>query len=432
VKKNNLTNLLIFPCGAISAIEIHNSFKDEKNINTFLANSTNLNNKLYYKKKIIKLPNIDSKIFLISINKIIKKYKINYLYPSTDIVAYFLKKNQKKLFCKILTHNLKTLSICNDKIKTYDFFTSKKMDFLPKKINKKVFKFPIFVKKKISHSSIDAHKINNRNEYDIFFLFKNEDEYLITEYLPGSEFTIDCFTRNRKLIFKMIRARKRTLGGISVENEIILDSNNYLSRNINIIAQKINNLLIFKGVWFFQIKIDKFNKPKLLEIGVRPSGNSDFSRILDINLPLLTFYIFTKKNISINKSPKYIKNNIKILRSYFNFSYKFSRIYVDYDDCISLRNRINEELMGKLFQFKIKNKKIILITKHKKNIYNSLNKLKLGNFFDEILSLKKKGKKYKFIEKTSSIFIDDSFSERLEVSNKLNIPVFSPQSFINL
>ena len=94
MKKNNLTNLLIFPCGAISAIEIYNSFKDEKNINTFLANSTNLNNKLYYKKKIIKLPNIDSKIFLISINKIIKKYKINYLYPSTDIVAYFLKKNR--------------------------------------------------------------------------------------------------------------------------------------------------------------------------------------------------------------------------------------------------------------------------------------------------------------------------------------------------
>ena len=66
------------------------------------------------------------------------------------------------------------------------------------------------------------------------------------------------------------------------------------------------------------------------------------------------------------------------------------------------------------------------------NAMDALNKLKLGNFLDEILSLKKKGKKYKFIEKTSSIFIDDSFSERLEVSNKLNIPVFSPQSFINL
>jgi hypothetical protein len=40
VKKNNLTNLLIFPCGAISAIEIYNSFKDEKNINTFLPLET--------------------------------------------------------------------------------------------------------------------------------------------------------------------------------------------------------------------------------------------------------------------------------------------------------------------------------------------------------------------------------------------------------
>jgi hypothetical protein len=205
-----------------------------------------------------------------------------------------------------------------------------------------------------------------------------------------------------------------------------------LTKNINVIAQKINDLLIFKGAWFFQIKIDKFNKPKLLEIGIRPSGNSDFSRMLDINLPLLTFYIFSKKNITINETPKYIKSNIKILRPYFNFSYNFSRIYIDYDDCIYFKKRVNDEVMEKLFKFKINKKKIILITKHKKNIYNSLNKLKLNNFFDEIINLKKNMKKYRFIKKTSSIFIDDSFSERLEVSNKLNIPVFSPQSFINL
>jgi len=117
---------------------------------------------------------------------------------------------------------------------------------------------------------------------------------------------------------------------------------------------------------------------------------------------------------------------------YFNFSYNFSRIYIDYDDCIYFKKRVNDEVMEKLFKFKINKKKIILITKHKKNIYNSLNKLKLNNFFDEIINLKKNMKKYRFIKKTSSIFIDDSFSERLEVSNKLNIPVFSPQSFINL
>jgi hypothetical protein len=53
VKKDNIKNLLIFPCGSTGAIEIYNSFKYEKKINLFLANSTNTNNKLYYKKESI-------------------------------------------------------------------------------------------------------------------------------------------------------------------------------------------------------------------------------------------------------------------------------------------------------------------------------------------------------------------------------------------
>lgn len=431
MKKNKITNLLIFPCGSLSGIEIFNSFKYEKNVCTYLANSSNLNNKLYYKKKIYNLPSIFDKKFISSINNLIKKYKIKFLYPSTDIVAYFLKKNQKNIFCKILTHDLKTLDICNDKIKTYNFFNLKKINFLPLTINEKKIKFPIFIKKKVSHSSIDAYKINNNNEYINFFLLNNKDEYLITEYLPGSEFTIDCFSRDRKLIFKMIRLRKRILGGISINSETITN-NNYLTSKINIIAQKINKFLIFKGAWFFQVKLDDFNKPKLLEVGVRPSGNSDFSRILDVNLPLLTFYLFLKKQIIINKIPECIKCNIKILKPYFDFKYSFSRIYIDFDDCIYENKKLNEDVMKNLFRFKIKKKKIILITKHRNNIYKTLNQLKLIDFFDKIVHIKKNEKKYKFIEDIRSIFVDDSFSERLEVSNKVGIPVFSPQSFTYL
>ena len=431
MKKDKITNLLIFPCGSISSIEIFNSFKYEKNVCTYLANSSNLNNKLYYKKKIFNLPSIYNKEFIYRINCLIKKYKINFVYPSTDIVAYFLKKNQKNIFCEILTHDLKTLDICNDKFKTYNFLHLKKINFLPKKINEKRIKFPIFIKKKVSHSGIDAYKINNNNEYINFFLFNKKDEYLITEYLPGNEFTIDCFTRDRKLVFKMTRLRKKILGGISVNNEIIAN-NNYLINKINIIAKKINNFLIFKGAWFFQIKLDNFNKPKLLEIGIRPSGNSDFSRVLDVNLPLLTFYLFLKRKIIIKKIPNYIKSNIKIFKPHYDFKYPFSRIYIDFDDCIYFNKQLNEEVMEKLFRFKIKKKKIILITKHKNNIYKSLNKLNLINFFDKIVHIKKNDKKYKFIKKKSSIFIDDSFSERLEVSNKIHIPVFSPQSFAYL
>ena len=431
MKKNKITNLLIFPCGSLSGIEIFNSFKYEKNVCTHLANSSNLNNKLYYKKKIYNLPSILNKKFIPNINNLIKKYKISFLYPSTDIVAHFLKKNQKNILCQILTHDLKTLDICNDKVKTYNFFNLKKINFIPKIINKKNIKFPIFIKKKVSHSGIDAYKINNNSEYINFFLFNNKDDYIVTEYLPGREFTIDCFSRDKKLLFKMVRLRKRILGGISVNNETIVN-NNYLTSKINIIAKKINKLLTFKGAWFFQVKLNDCNEPKLMEIVARPSGNSDFSRVLNVNLPLLTLYLFLKKKIIINKISDCIKSNVKILKPYFDFKYSFSRIYIDFDDCIYLNKKLNEEVMENLFRFKIKKKKIILITKHRNNIYKSLDQLKLVNFFDKIVHIKKYEKKYKFIKKNTSIFVDDSFSERLEVSSRVGIPVFSPQSFTYL
>jgi hypothetical protein len=72
-----------------------------------------------------------------------------------------------------------------------------------------------------------------------------------------------------------------------------------------------------------------------------------------------------------------------------------------------------------------KNKNIVLITKHKNNIYNSLQNYKISkDLFSEIVHLSFNDEKYKYIKK-DSIFIDDSFVERKKVKDNLNIPVFS-------
>ena len=48
-----------------------------------------------------------------------------------------------------------------------------------------------------------------------------------------------------------------------------------------------------------------------------------------------------------------------------------------------------------------------------------------GAVVADIISLTKDDEKYKFIDlSVASIFIDDSFSERFSISDKLNIPVF--------
>jgi hypothetical protein len=79
-----------------------------------------------------------------------------------------------------------------------------------------------------------------------------------------------------------------------------------------------------------------------------------------------------------------------------------------------------------IYNAKNNHKSIHLITKHEYNLDDTLEKVKIHKgLFDEIIHLKKTESKYDFIKDfAKSIFIDNSFSERLQVKNHLNIPVF--------
>ena len=75
------------------------------------------------------------------------------------------------------------------------------------------------------------------------------------EYLPGKEYTVDCFTNlSGKLIFARGRGRNRIKLGISVNTEPVDESEN---KNFFELAEKINSQLHQKGGWFFQLKEDK-------------------------------------------------------------------------------------------------------------------------------------------------------------------------------
>ena len=63
-----------------------------------------------------------------------------------------------------------------------------------------------------------------------------------------------------------------------------------------------------------------------------------------------------------------------------------------------------------------------------------MNRLKIHKgLFDEIIHLKKSESKYEFIKDADdSIFIDNAFSERIEVKNKLKMPVFDVDAISTL
>ncbi|KZX11414.1 ATP-grasp domain-containing protein [Methanobrevibacter oralis] len=428
-----MKNVLVFPCGSEIGLEINNALKYCKDFVLFGGSSIDDHGKYVYNNYIPNIPFIDDDNFLEFINSVIEKYSIDLIYPAHDDVVLKLAQLKNQLNAHVVVSNDRTCDICRSKSKTYDFF--KDENFIPKyydikkddfysdekaeKINKVLDKeFPIFLKPDVGQGAKGVAIANNFDDLKRHF---NENPGLIAvEYLPYEEYTIDCFSSNDRLLYCEKRERIRVKDGISVNATTIKTE-----QIIKDIAKKINSKLSFDGAWFFQLKKDKNNQYKLLEIAPRIAGTMALHRNTGINFPLLTLY--SHLGIDVNVMTNDNKLTIdRALMNRFKYEINYNRVYLDFDDTVFVKGKVNTFLMMFLYQCVNEDKEIILITKHVKNIKETLKELKIDiNLFNDIISLTKDDEKYKFIDSSvASIFIDDSFSERFSISDKLNIPVF--------
>lgn len=413
--------IAIFPAGTEIGLEIHNALKYSTHFELFGFSSVSDHSEYVFQNHISDLPFYSDEGFLDKINGYLIAHKINYLFPAHDDVQLFLTENAKDIKAEVLTSSIDTVRICRSKLKTYEFF--KEENFTPKTYGNvnEIKKYPVFVKPDVGQGSKGAELIRNKTELENA-LIRNE-KVAICEYLPGDEYTIDCFTDYEgNLRACKLRQRKRVKSGISVNSEVLP-----MNDDVFEIAKAINSKLKFNGVWFFQLKKDLNNEYKLLEIAPRVSGTMGVSRNKGVNFSLLTVFNSMKIPVTI------IENNYDIevdraLISRYNLKLEYKNIYVDLDDTIINNNQINTFLMMFLYQAINLGKKIYLISRHVKSIEETLidNRISI-DLFDEIIHLKNGENKADHIELYNSIFIDDSFSERYSVALK-GIPVFDLDS----
>ena len=281
-----------------------------------------------------------------------------------------------------------------------------------------IITFPVFIKPECGYGSRDSLKINNKMELEFYnSSIKNN---IICEYLQGEEFTIDCISSKKNgLIYCEARKREKTVNGLSVlSSHIDLPD----IKNIgNIISKKLE----FIGSWFFQVKYNKNNNLTLLEIAPRIPGAASLHRNQGINFPLLSIYEHFDYNIDSVLINNYDISCYKCFENRFNLSIKYDTVYIDLDDTIIIKNKVNTKIIQYLFYIKNNNKKIILITRNiEPNIVLEKYYIHI-NLFDEIIKVKKNEKKSQYINNLNSIFIDDSYQERIDVFNTNNIFVFS-------
>lgn len=420
---NKKKNILVFPCGSEIALDIYSSVKFSTYFHLIGANSIDDHGKYVYEDYIDGIPFVDSPEFIPALRKIVVDREIDAIYPAMDTVITKCKLFEKELGCKVIASPADTTKVCLSKKLTYEKL--KGIIDIPKVYNPLFIDssdFPVFAKPIVGYSAKGTKKLNNQEEVNNYL--KGKDNMLVVEFLPGEEFTVDCFTdQTGKLLYSGARKRNRISNGISV-NTFFVDNQS----DFNEIAEKINSVIKFRGAWFYQVKRNKDGKLVLLEIASRLGGSSLLSRAIGVNFALLSLFDAFDYKVSVFKNDYEVVLD-RALESKYKTNIEFDSVYCDYDDCLILdKTIINTELVMFLYKCINNKKPIYLLSKHEDtDLLEELKSFRLLGLFDEIIHIDPSSDKSDYIKADRPIFIDDSNAERLNVFNKLHIPVFSPE-----
>lgn len=392
------------------------SLRNIKDINVVLAGDDYENYARHYSNEYHVIPNINQHGWERDLQDLIYREGIHYIFPAHDDVLLALAERRGLFSAEILCPSTKSCKITRYKSLTYrELDRIVPVPILYSHLNE-IEQWPVFVKPDRGQGAIGAKKIDNK---EALTLALSEDRSLIiSEFLSGDEYTVDCFTsRDNGVLYCQPRRRSRIRAGIAVTSELVK------IEEVAEYAQAISTKLNLYGAWFFQIKMSQHGVLKVMEVAPRIAGTMALSRANGVNLPELTIYEHQRKSVTVR--PLFQVSCItRSLTNQYKIDIDYEHVYIDYDDTVVVKGKINLQAIAFLYQCINNAKKIHLVTKHQGDIFSSLKKHHLDNVFDSVIHLRVFDEKSEYIAYDNAIFIDDSFSERIDVLNKKNIPVF--------
>ena len=410
--------VLVFPAGSEIAHEIFNALKYSKFVELYGGTSVDDHSTHIFKKVINDFPYCEDDDFIEYLNHVVEEYGIDCIYPAHDSVCVVLSNNIDRINTQVIVSDAYTTNTCRSKTALYNLLEGHEVTPFVYEYDDEITEFPVFIKPDCGQGGNGASIVKTREELEV--RKRQDNKLVVCEYLPGNEYTIDCFTDlDKKLRIIKQRTRERIKAGIAVKSRSAT-----INDSVEKIANILNDKLTFKGAWFFQVKQDVNGNLKLLEASPRIPGTMGLYRNKGINFPLLTLFLFWGYDVDI------IENmySIEVDRAFYS-AYRedvdYKHVYLDFDDTIVIDDRVNELIMQFIYQSINDGKIIHLLSKHTTDIYKDLKKYRISeDVFSDIKVIKQNDDKANYIVEKDSIFIDDSFAERKLVHDKLGIPVF--------
>lgn len=409
-------HVLVFPAGTEIGLEIFHALEHCKEITLFGAGQDVSNPARFIYPAYHILPSINEPGWSDALSALCLSLHIDYIFPAYDDVIVALSREAGKLPAKIISSPSRTCEITRSKTNTYHLFEG--VLRVPRLYASatEVDSYPVFVKPDRGQGSFGIARADNKGA--LIEALNTIRDPIICEYLPGEEYTIDCFSdREQGVLFAGARIRRRTRNGISV---------NTLTQTLPEVAQlakMIASELELHGAWFFQLKRAHDGQLTLLEIAPRIAGAMAVHRVTGINFPLLS--IFEQERLPLAVQPLQVDVEMdRALGNRYRHTIEFSTLYMDLDDTLLTGDRVNLLALKLLFQCINDHKHTVLLTRHRGNLEATLSRHRLGGLFDQIVHLRAEEKKSAHIAPGAAIFVDDSFSERMDVSMHCHIPTF--------
>lgn len=411
-----LFRVLVFPGGTEIGLEINRSLRQCKEVRLFSAGAAISSHAPYVFERHFTVPSVHEARWLESLNRVIAEQEIEYVFPAHDDVIVALAENAERVNACLVSSPLQTCLLTRSKSQTYRFLS----DALPVPALwddlSAISKFPVFVKPDKGQGSQRADVAYDRQH--LHRLLEGGKDLIATEYLPGDEFTVDCFSdREAGILFCSGRQRIRTRQGISMNSRVADDP---VFRDY---AERIASKLPLHGAWFFQLKAGEEGVYKLLEVAPRIAGTSALSSARGVNLPLLSLYEQARAPVEVMTNDVAVEIDRALVNRY-KHDLKFSAVYVDLDDTLVLNDAVNTSLVRFLYQCVNAKIRIVLLTRHAFDVGETLGRHRLSGLFDDIIRLDRTGHKADYIRERDAILIDDSYSERRTAHRRLGIPTF--------
>jgi len=289
--KEREVNVLIASAGRRGALV--KCFKDtikgmEKcNGKVISVDASPLASALYLSDKHYIVPRISDSNYINVLLNICMEENVKLIISTIDTELLILSQN-KEIFeekgIRIAISDTKVIEICNDKLKTFQFFKENNIPTVETfsycqvdKIEK--LNYPLFIKPCSGSASINTYKINSRKELDFFINYI--DNPVIQEYAEGKEFTMDILADfNGKVLNVVPRERIEVRAGEINKGRTVRDEK--IIEYVKNITEKLGAI----GPVTIQC-FKKGNEIKFTEINPRIGGGYPLSFAAGANYPEL-------------------------------------------------------------------------------------------------------------------------------------------------